>query len=152
MEEQACTVRRVCLVVGGGDAPGVNAIVRAFTHAARRLSIEVIGSRYGFDGLVEKDGLAPIGLSDIRGILPKGGCALGCSTRVNPFFAPQSDEGTRDLGPTIVDRLRALGVEGLVLVGGDGTTVAAARFSKLGMPCLGIPKTIDNDLGQTDLS
>lgn len=144
--------RRVCLVVGGGDAPGVNAIVRAFTHAARRLSIEVIGSRYGFEGLTASDGLAPIGLADIRGILPKGGCALGCSTRVNPFFAMDDGEKPRDLGPAIVDRLRTLGVEGMVLIGGDGTSVAATRFSRLGMPCVCIPKTIDNDLGQTDFT
>jgi 6-phosphofructokinase 1 len=130
----------------------VNAIVRAFTHAARRLSIEVVGSRYGFEGLLANDGLAPVGLAEIRGILPKGGCALGCSTRVNPFYAANDDAKTHDLGPVIVDRLGAQGVEGLVLVGGDGTTVAAARFSKLGMPCLGIPKTIDNDLGQTDVA
>ena len=150
--EQSLNVRRVCLVVGGGDAPGVNAIVRAFAHAARRLSIEVVGSRYGFEGLVGIDGLAPIGLADIRGILPKGGCALGCSTRINPFFAADIAGQTRDLGPEIVNRLRSFGVEGLVLVGGDGTTVAATRFAKLGMPCLGIPKTIDNDLGQTDIA
>ncbi len=141
---------RVCLVVGGGDAPGVNAVIRGFTHAARRFSIEVLGSRYGFEGMIDPAGIAPVSLADIRGILPRGGCVLGCSTRTNPFFVSTPHEGTRNLGPEIVHRLRSSGVDALVLVGGDGTMLAAGRFSELGMPCVGIPKTIDNDLGQTD--
>lgn len=144
--------RRVCLVVGGGDAPGVNAIVRAFSHAARHFSMEVLGCRYGFEGLTVPDGIGPLGLIDIRGILPKGGCALGCSTRVNPFFVKGANGETKNMGPAVVERLRSMGVEALVMVGGDGTTVAASRFSALGMPCVSIPKTIDNDLGQTDLA
>jgi 6-phosphofructokinase 1 len=90
-------------------------------------------------------------MQEIRGILPKGGCVLGCSTRVNPFFAG-SGEGAQNLGPLIVDRLQALGVETLVLIGGDGTMLAAERFTHAGMPCIGIPKTIDNDLGETALT
>ncbi len=143
------TPRRICIVVGGGDAPGVNAVIRAFFHAARHFSLEVFGSRYGFEGLTAPDGIFPLSLGDIRGVLPKGGCFLGCSTRVNPFF---DGAGGRNEGPAIVDRLRSLGIEGLVLVGGDGTTVAATRFSQLGMPCIVVPKTIDNDLGQTDIT
>jgi 6-phosphofructokinase 1 len=149
--QPASSPRRVCLLSGGGDAPGVNAIVRGFVHAAGRLAIDVLGSRYGFEGLTDPAGIAPISLSDVRGILPKGGCVLGCSTRLNPFFIGD-DRGARDLGPAIVDRLRSIGAEGLVLVGGDGTMLAAERFTTLGMGCIGIPKTIDNDLGQTDLT
>lgn len=149
--ESRTSPRRVCILVGGGDAPGVNAVIRAFAHAARQLSFEVFGSRYGFEGLTAHDGIVPLSLADIRGILPKGGCSLGCSTRVNPFFV-STDGRTQNEGPAIVDRLRSLDVEALVLVGGDGTTVAAARFSNLGMPCIVVPKTIDNDLGQTDIT
>ncbi|HVW24482.1 MAG TPA: ATP-dependent 6-phosphofructokinase [Polyangiaceae bacterium] len=144
--------RRVCILVGGGDAPGVNAVVRGFVHAARHFSLEVLGSRYGFEGLTASEGIVPLSIADIRGILPKGGCSLGCSTRLNPFFASTRSSGTENEGPAIVDRLRSLGVEALVLVGGDGTTVAAIRFNQLGMPCICVPKTIDNDLGQTDVA
>ena len=142
---------RVCLLVGGGDAPGVNAIVRAFVHAAQRSSIDVLGSYYGFEGLLETGRIEPLTIEQVRGILPKGGCMLGCSTRINPFFVRENGV-ERDLGPAIVDRLRAMRIDALVMIGGDGTTLAAERFMKLGMPCIVIPKTIDNDLGQTDLT
>ncbi len=78
---------------------------------------------------------------------------LGCSTRINPFFVRAKEGGEpRDMGPAIVDRLRSIGVQALVLIGGDGTMLAGLRFMHLGMPCIGIPKTIDNDLGRTDLT
>lgn len=144
------STRRVCLVSGGGDAPGVNAIVRGFVHAAHRLSLEVVGSRYGFEGLLDPHELTPLNIEHVRGILPKGGCFLGCSTRVNPFFVPTKDGGTRDMGPAVVDRLRSSRIDALVLIGGDGTMVAADRFMKLGMATLGVPKTIDNDLSETE--
>ncbi len=145
--------RKVCLLSGGGDAPGVNAVIRAFVHAAQRLSFEVIGCHYGFEGLLDPRALAPLALQDVRGILPKGGCVLGCSTRVNPFFVKSKNGAEhRNMGPAIVDRLHSLGVDGMVLIGGDGTTLAAERFAALGMRCICIPKTIDNDLAQTDLT
>lgn len=145
--------RRVCILSGGGDAPGVNAILRGFVHAARALHLEVVGSRYGFEGLLEPDGLVPLGIESVRGILPTGGCVLGCSTRINPFFVASKDGGpSRDMGPALVDRLRTNGIEALVLIGGDGTTLAAERFSKLGVGVIAIPKTIDDDLAGTDIS
>lgn len=144
------STRRACLVSGGGDAPGVNAVVRGFVHAAHRLDFEVVGSRYGFEGLLDPRGLIPLTLEDVRGILPKGGSTLGCSTRINPFFLAGADGRTRDLGPAIVDRLRSSAIDALVLIGGDGTMVAAERFGKLGMPVVGVPKTIDNDLAGTE--
>ena len=145
--------RRVCLLSGGGDAPGVNAIVRGFVHAAHRYSIDVFGSRYGFEGLTDAGGITPLSLGDVRGILPSGGCILGCSTRINPFFAPvRGGAETRDLGPVIADRLKSMEIVALVLIGGDGTTRAAKRFMDHGIPCIGVPKTIDNDLAGTDVS
>jgi len=145
--------RKVCILSGGGDAPGVNAVLRGFVHAARELSIEVYGSRYGFEGLLSPSGISPFTLENVRGVLPKGGSVLGCSTSVNPFFMMnESKTETRDAGPVVVDRLRSLEMDALVLIGGDGTMVAAQRFVKLGMPCIGIPKTIDNDLGETDVT
>lgn len=142
----------MCILSGGGDAPGVNAILRSFVHAAHRKSIEVLGCRYGFEGLISPAGIAPFGIDDIRGVLPKGGCVLGCSTRINPFFVSSPGSEPRDMGSAIVDRLRSLGVDALVMIGGDGTMLAAQRFISLGMPCLGIPKTIDNDLARTDVT
>jgi 6-phosphofructokinase 1 len=142
--------QRVCIVSGGGDAPGVNAVLRGFVHAARRLSIDVLGSRYGFEGLLAPDGLVPLTTASVRGILPLGGCMLGCSTRINPFYVPNG-ASTEDRGPAIVDRLRAMEVDALVLIGGDGTTLAAERFSRLGMKTIAIPKTIDDDLAGTDI-
>jgi len=144
--------RRVCLLSGGGDAPGVNAILRGFVHAARHYSMDVLGSRYGFEGLTAPDGIQPLSLEDIRGVLPKGGCVLGCSTRINPFFASRDGGDPTDLGPVIAERLRTLGVDVLVLIGGDGTMLAAERFTQLGVACVGVPKTIDNDLAETELT
>ncbi len=141
---------RICILSGGGDAPGVNAVLRAFVHAARHYSIEVLGCRYGLEGLMD-GAIVPFDTNLVRGILARGGCVLGCSTKVNPFFVTLQEGGPSvDFGPRIVDRLRTLGVDGLVLIGGDGTTLAARRFTKLDMPCILIPKTIDNDLALTE--
>lgn len=143
--------KRVCILSGGGDAPGVNAILRGFVHAAQRLRLDVVGSRYGFEGLLAPDGLVPMDIGDVHGILPTGGCVLGCSTRINPFFVASKDGGPpKNMAPAVVDRLRANGIRTLVLIGGDGTTIAADGFSKLGLDVLTIPKTIDHDLAGTD--
>lgn len=144
--------RRVCVLSGGGDAPGVNAILRAFVHTAREFSIEAYGSRFGFEGLLDPSGIRPLTVDHVRGVLPKAGSLLGCSTSVNPFFTRDVNGAPTDAGPAIVDRLRSLEVDALVLIGGDGTMVAAQRFVKLGLPCIGVPKTIDNDLGETDVT
>ena len=142
--------RRICVVTCGGDAPGVNAILRGFVHAARRLSFEALGCRYGFEGLLDPSGIVSLELEDVRGILPTGGSVLGCSTRVNPFFVAQMEGPPCDMSPSIVSRLRSISVQALVMIGGDGTMFAAQKFTSLGLHCIGVPKTIDNDLGETD--
>lgn len=139
----------VCLLTGGGDAPGLNAAVRAFYHAATRRSIAVSASRFGFEGLLGHADLAPLRIEDVRGILPRGGSVLGCSTRSNPF-APAVGEGAAIERKASLDTLVALAVDGLVLAGGDGTMAIACSLSELGVPCIGIPKTIDGDLGATE--
>jgi 6-phosphofructokinase 1 len=152
-EPSGASVRSVCILSGGGDAPGVNAIIRGFVHAARRRSIEVLGCHYGFEGLLHPEGIRPLALADVKGILGKAGSVLGCSTRVNPFYVVQKPGGeTVDMSSAVVDRLRALRVESLVLIGGDGTMLAARRFMDRGLRCVGVPKTIDNDLGETDFT
>ncbi|MGA7123148.1 MAG: ATP-dependent 6-phosphofructokinase [Polyangiaceae bacterium] len=139
----------VCLLTGGGDAPGLNAVVRAFYHAAARRSIVVSASRFGFEGLLGRADLSPLRIEDVRGILPRGGSVLGCSTKSNPF-APLATESAAIERRASLHALVALAVDGLVLAGGDGTMVIARSLGELGVPCVGIPKTIDGDLGATD--
>jgi 6-phosphofructokinase 1 len=141
---------RVCLLTGGGDAPGLNAVVRAFVHAATRRSILVLASRFGFEGLLGREEVVPLGIEDVRGILPRGGSILGCSTRSNPFALPVDHAAAKDASAALRGRLRELGIGALVLAGGDGTMAIAANLGALGVRCVGIPKTIDGDLGGTD--
>jgi len=141
---------RVCLLTGGGDAPGLNAAVRAFVHAASRRSVLVHASHFGFEGLIGREALAPLRIEDVRGILPRGGSILGCSTRSNPFSLAVDDSAAKDASDQLRRKLSDVGAEALVLAGGDGTMAIAARLGGLGIPCVGIPKTIDGDLGGTD--
>ncbi len=149
----AIAVKRVCLLTGGGDAPGLNAVIRGFVRRADQLGIEVYGSEDGFEGLVEPGRLVRLRRESVRGILPRGGSILGCSNRANPFFYPQrGTKETRDASATVVQRLRDHHIDALVMAGGDGTMSFAQRFITLGVPCIGVPKTIDNDLDATDLT
>ncbi len=140
-----------CLLTGGGDAPGLNAAVRAFVHVASRRSMRVSASRYGFEGLLGRDHVVGLGLDDVRGILPLGGSILGCSTRSNPFAAIAVDaDAVNEATARLRGRLRELSIDVLVLAGGDGTMRIAGTLSECDIPCIGIPKTIDGDLGGTD--
>jgi ATP-dependent phosphofructokinase / diphosphate-dependent phosphofructokinase len=143
---------RVCLLTGGGDAPGLNAAVRAFVHVATRRNVLVYASRYGFDGLLGREQVAPIHIDDVRGILSRGGSILGCSTTSNPFALPDDHPAAIDAIARLRVRLKELGIDALVLAGGDGTMTIAARLEALGVRCVGIPKTIDGDLGGTEES
>jgi ATP-dependent phosphofructokinase / diphosphate-dependent phosphofructokinase len=138
---------RVCLLTGGGDAPGLNAVVRGFFHAATRRGLLVYASHFGFEGLLGREPVVPLRLEDVRGLLPRGGSVLGCSTRSNPFAGPTSDVAER-----LQSRVKELQLDALVLAGGDGTMAIAERLEELGIRCVGIPKTIDGDLGGTDLT
>jgi len=151
------TVRRVLILTGGGDAPGLNAVLRAFVKTATDLGLEVLGSEDGFAGLIEDPPrVVPMSRQSVRGILPRGGSVLGCSNRAHPFAYPERgpDGVVRkvDVSDRIKERLDELEIDILVLVGGDGTMEIGMRFAKLGVPVVGIPKTIDNDLAATDLT
>jgi 6-phosphofructokinase 1 len=146
---------RVCLLTGGGDAPGLNAAVRAFVHVATRRDVLVYASHFGFEGLLapEREGTArvvPLRIEDVRGILPRGGSILGCSTASNPFSLPADHATAVDATVRLRAVLGDFGVDALVLAGGDGTAVIAARLEELGVRCVVIPKTIDGDLGGTE--
>jgi 6-phosphofructokinase 1 len=141
---------RVCLLTGGGDAPGLNAAVRAFVHVATRRDLLVCASRYGFEGLLGREEVVPLRLQDVRGLLPRGGSILGCSTRSNPFAPGTDPTATLEVTSGLRARMSQLGIDALVLAGGDGTMDIAARLEELGVRCVGIPKTIDGDLGGTE--
>ena len=150
------SARRVLILTGGGDAPGLNAVLRAFVKRAVSHGLQVLGSEDGFSGLLEdRPRVRHLDEAAVRGILPRGGSVLGCSNLANPFEFPVGPKDKRtyeDRSERVAARLRELGVETLVLVGGDGTMSMGLRFQKLGIPVVGIPKTIDNDLGATDFT
>jgi ATP-dependent phosphofructokinase / diphosphate-dependent phosphofructokinase len=147
-------IKRVCILTGGGDAPGLNAVLRAFVKTGIGHGLEIYGSEDGFEGLIQPNRLVNLKLASVRGILPRGGSILGCSNRANPFAYPTRDargkETFIDVSETVIERLREHGIDLLVLVGGDGTMHHAAELEKRGVRVVGVPKTIDNDLAATD--
>ncbi|MFO7952012.1 MAG: ribonuclease HI [Bacillota bacterium] len=149
--------RRIGLLTGGGDCPGLNAVIRAVVKSAGyRYNSEVVGFNNGFRGLVENNA----GLIDdaaVSGILARGGTILGTSNRDNPFdYRADGSSDYRDTGldcsGEALKNLDKWGIECLVVIGGDGSLLLAHRFSELGVPVIGIPKTIDNDLPATDVT
>ncbi len=135
---------RVGVLTGGGDCPGLNAVIRAVVRrGVRDHSFEFVGFRDGWRGPLE--GLTmPLGIEQCRGILPRGGTILG-SSRTNPF---KIDGGVEQ----IQANLESLGVDALVAIGGEDTLGVATRLSELGVHVVGVPKTIDNDLSGTDFT
>ena len=141
-------INKVCILTGGGDAPGLNPVLRGFVKTASERGISTLGSEDGFEGLIQGR-LVELNMGSVRGILPKGGSILGCSNRANPFSYGNDN---RDVSSEVIERLTRHEVDALVAVGGDGTMHMAKRFMALGVPTVGIPKTIDNDLGATEFT
>ena len=137
------TPKRFGLLTGGGDCPGLNAVIRAVVWRADREDIEIRGIRRGFRGLIERD-MEPLTRSAVTGILPKGGTILGTS-RINPFADPADLDKLRHN----FERNR---LDALIVAGGNGTLAAASELHNRGIPVVGLPKTIDNDLRGTDYS
>ena len=156
-KSNATGMRRIGLLTGGGDCPGLNAVIRAVVKGATyNYNMQVIGFNNGFRGLVENDA-GQIDDFAVSGILNRGGTILGTSNRDNPFdYRPggSSDyrETNNDRSGDAVENLKKWGIECLVVIGGDGSLLLAHRFSKLDVPVIGIPKTIDNDLPATDVT
>jgi ATP-dependent phosphofructokinase / diphosphate-dependent phosphofructokinase len=147
---------RIGVLTGGGDCPGLNAVIRAVVKgAAHNYGLEVVGFNNGFKGLVENDAQVINDLA-VSGILNRGGTILGTSNRDNPFdYKPQGSDYTNtgeDRSADALANLERWGINCLVVIGGDGSLLLAHRFSKLGVPIIGIPKTIDNDLPATDIT
>jgi phosphofructokinase-like protein len=140
-------LNRIGILTGGGDAPGLNAVIRAVVKSACNDGIECIGLEDSFDGLIEPGRWRPLTPHDVRGIMRLGGTVLGTTNRGNPFAYPvNTSEGSRDYSERVVEMFHKMNLDALVVIGGDGTLGIAHRFSKLGVPIVGVPKTIDNDI------
>jgi ATP-dependent phosphofructokinase / diphosphate-dependent phosphofructokinase len=132
------------VLTAGGDCPGLNAVIRAVVgRATEKHGLEVVGIRNGWDGLMEGD-TQPLDRDSVRGILARGGTVLGTS-RKDPYV---HGEGFASCRRTIEQN----GIEGLVVIGGDGTLRSALRLHSEGLPIVGVPKTIDNDIPGTDMT
>jgi ATP-dependent phosphofructokinase / diphosphate-dependent phosphofructokinase len=150
--------KKIAINTGGGDAPGLNAVVRAATLSALERGWEVWGIRGGYRGLLDgsPDGLIPLDRDRVRGIMHLGGTILGTANRGDPFHYPtQREEGMvpEDRSEDLVRRFRAAGFEALIAVGGDGSMRIAHQLVQRGLPLVvGVPKTIDNDVCETDVT
>ncbi|MGD9705241.1 MAG: 6-phosphofructokinase [Acidimicrobiia bacterium] len=151
---------KIAISTGGGDAPGINAVIRAATLAAVRRGWEVVGIRDGFNGLMFPEeypgsgGTIELTRDFVRGIGHLGGTVLGSTNRGNPCAYPvQADDGswtTVDRTDELVGMFRSAGIDALITIGGDGSLSIGQRLSDAGLRVIGVPKTIDNDLEMTD--
>jgi ATP-dependent phosphofructokinase / diphosphate-dependent phosphofructokinase len=149
-------IRRIALSTGGGDAPGLNAVIRAAVLAAGAQGWDVVGIRRGFGGLLDEDGLTPLDADSVRGITHLGGTILGTTNRGNPFEWPRPrDDGSVevvDRSDEVLAGLERRGIDALIVIGGDGTLRIAQGLARKGLPVVGVPKTIDNDLAVTQVT
>lgn len=136
------------VLIGGSDAPGLNAVIRAVVRTAVfRYRSDVVGVSHGFEGLLRPPEVWPLGPGDVRGLSRRGGAILGSCNRGSPF----SSEG-RDRSDEVLETVRWMGIDALVCVGGDGSLAIADRLHRLGVPIVGIPKTVENDLDGTGVT
>ena len=151
-------IKRLAINTGGGDAPGLNAVIRAVTIAAHNRGWEVAGIREGYNGLLEpahfpEGGLMPLIPDTVRGITHLGGTILGTTNRGNPLHwpatGPNGEVVEMDRSDELVARFREEGLDALVAVGGDGSLAIAHALYQKGLRVVGVPKTIDNDLDET---
>jgi 6-phosphofructokinase 1 len=140
-------IERIGVLTGGGDAPGLNAVIRAVVKTASNAGIEVIGIEDSFDGLIEPGHSRLLTPRDVTGILRLGGTILGTTNRGDPF-AQQiiTSAGARDYADCVLETFQRLALDALVVIGGDGTLAIAHQFHGRGIPLVGVPKTIDNDI------
>ncbi len=145
-------IRRIGISTGGGDAPGLNAVIRAAVKSALNRGWEVVGIRRGFDGLFKPGMAKKLTAKDVAGILTMGGTILGTTNRGNPFEYRTRVGGktvVKDMSGHVLQSVRKLGLDAIVCIGGDGTLQIARRLADMGVPVVGVPKTIDNDMPGT---
>ena len=144
---------KICMNTGGGDAPGLNAVIEAVTMAAYNRQWEVYGIKCGYNGLLNTDEIIQLTPEKVDGIASQGGTILGTTNKGNPFAYPVANAAgeleQRDFSDRVMENFRRLRFDALVAVGGDGSLDIAHRFAGKGMPVIGVPKTIDNDMGGT---
>ncbi len=141
------TVKKIGVLTGGGDAPGLNAVIRAVVKTAYNAGVEVIGLEDSFDGLIYPEKSRPLTPRDVTGILRLGGTILGTVNRGDPFAEPiTTPQGTFNYGDRVMEMFQKTGLDALVCIGGDGTLAISYEFYKKGIPLVGVPKTIDNDI------
>ena len=148
--------KRIAVLTGGGDCPGLNAVIRVVTLEALAAGIKVVGIEDGFEGLVEGR-IRPLGLQEVSGILDEGGTILGSSNRCDPsrYLVGHDGEGRpvyEDRVPQCLERIESEGIDALVVIGGDGTMTCAQPFVEAGLRVIGVPKTIDNDIEGTEIT
>ncbi len=147
--------KKIAILTGGGDCPGINAVIRAVAKKAMlEFGMEVVGVEDGYDGLIHNR-CRKLGNNDVSGILTLGGTILGASKISNPYqYALQKGKVIvfKDVSRKAIANFRKLGGGGLVCIGGDGTLGIACRLMKDGIPVIGVPKTIDNDLRGTEIT
>jgi 6-phosphofructokinase 1 len=146
-------VRRIGILTGGGDAPGLNAVIRAVVRSAATARIECVGIEDSFDGLLDPKHTRVLTVREVTGILRLGGTILGTTNRGNPFGAMVDADGAAvDYSDRVIENVRSLGLDALVVIGGDGTLAIAHRFQQRGIPIVAVPKTIDNDIADTSMT
>ncbi len=149
-------MKKIVISTGGGDAPGLNAVIYAVVKSAHLRGWEVYGSRSGYKGLLDLDELVRLTPEKVEDITPTGGTILGSTNKGNPFAMPVENMAgetlIRDVSERILKNFKRMGFACHIAVGGDGSLEIARRFAELGMPVIGVPKTIDNDLGVTNLT
>ena len=149
-------MKRLGILTGGGDAPGLNAVIRAVVlTASADYNMEVVGIPDGFDGLLDSDRARVLTPLDVRGILSRGGTILGAANRGNPFAKKTTSAGAETITDVSADALRnieRLKLDALLVLGGDGTLRISQDLFARGAPIVGVPKTIDNDMGGTDVT
>ncbi len=147
-------MRKIVISTGGGDAPGLNAVIYAVVKSATMRGWEVYGSRSGYKGLLDFDHLLRLTPRDVEGITPIGGTILGSTNKGNPFSTSITNLAGEveviDVSDRIMANFKRMGFFCHIVVGGDGSLEIAHRFAQKGMPVIGVPKTIDNDLEATD--
>src|ERR1700689_3595539 len=149
-------IRCIGIATGGGDAPGLNAVIRAATKAAiLEHNWKVIGIPDGFDGLIWPEKSFELTLERISGILPRGGTILGTTNRGNPFHYKSEEDGKEvvsDISDQVIARSKKLGIDAIITIGGDGSQKIGHELFLKGMKIVGVPKTIDNDLSATQVT
>ena len=141
------TIKKIGVLTGGGDAPGLNAVIRAVVKTASNANVTVIGLEDSFDGLIYPEKSRVLTLKEVTGILRLGGTILGTVNRGDPFAEPiVTPLGTFNYADRVMEMFQQMELDALVCIGGDGTLAISYEFYKKGIPLVGVPKTIDNDI------